>query len=284
MEPRDDLLLTLESNEQYHADVRCVSSSMLKRLAESPRIYEGTYVTREIKNKDAQHFVTGNGVHCLSLEGLQEYRKRYAESPHDDKRRKPYLDWKKEMLAERPGVECLSASEAYGIRRAVQSLETHPVIQHIARAEGPVEKSHRWRQETHGGVWCKFRPDKVVPSMRLILDLKTISTLSEYQWRKNASDLWYDVQAAHYEAGARAFYGDGDWIVMFAVVESAPPHRRRVYELSSADLEAGREQWDKLLTDWMERNNSGDWSEPDEDDVIATDLSAFTSRRKSNGR
>jgi len=269
-------IVTTETNEEYHEDISHVSSSMLKSLLDSPRIFEGKHITGTIKESQAKHFVIGRAVHCLALEP-QFFNQQFAIAPCNDRRLKPFKSWAATQEAEK---QLLTKDEGAHVIAAVKSLGSHPTFGSCMASGGVVEQSHRWVDEDAGGVPCRFRPDKLCLNTRIVLDLKTVETCSAYRFQKNAADFWYDVQAAHYEAGAVECYGDVAWYVLFAVVEVKPPYRMRIFKLSDDDLEAGRVWRDHAMQEYARRTLEDDWADRDETNIIPTELAKFTRFRK----
>lgn len=242
----------------YHADTSHVTASMLKTLRKSPRIYEATYITKSIWSEPSREMLIGSAVHCLALEP-DEFDDRYIVNPHESRRTKAYKEW-----AAEESREVLTLSEMHRVKRAATALSGNPCIAVALTADGKVENTFRWVcPETK--VPCKFRPDKIAG--RVVLDIKTTSECSEAYFTKQVADFGYHLQQAHYIAGAESCTGQPGWSFVFGVVETKPPYRCRAYRLDDEAASIGAEVRWELLTDLRSRLESGDWSEPYEQEL-----------------
>lgn len=258
----------MESNAQYHADTTHVSNSMLKALGDSPRLFEAKYVTKTFPEKKLDHFKFGTAVHMAALEP-EVFAEAYAVGPEgsNDKRLKRWKDFAKQY--DGTDVTPLTDNEASQITCCVRALRSNAFVRLALDSPGYIEQSFRWTCQFTDAA-CKYRPDKVCPDANLILDIKTIETLTDAKFAWNASDYGYDTQEAHYREGAAAQFGQSDrWQMIFGVVESTPPFRCRAFHLDEQWLEFGYSKRKALLLDYQTRMQSGDWSETDEDQLIA---------------
>lgn len=258
----------MESNIQYHADTSHVSNSMMKALNDSPRVFEGKYITKTIPQKKADHFTIGTAVHTAALEP-EVFAEAYAVGPEgaNDKRIKRWKDFAKQY--EGMDVTPLTDKEAAQIAACVRALRSNAFVRLALDERGHVEQSFRWTCR-YTDVPCKYRPDKVCQAAKLILDIKTIDTLTDAKFAWNASDFGYDTQEAHYREGAAMQFGDSDqWKMIFGVVEATPPFRCRAFCLDDDWLEFGYSKRKALLLDYQSRMQSGDWSEADENQLVA---------------
>ena len=265
--------VTDEPNSDYHADHSHVSSTMLKRFRQSPRIYEAHYVTKTMPEESKHCFDIGDGVHAFALEP-DRFAEEFAISPEgiEDKRLKPWKEWAKEQD---PNATLLKHGDAMMIARCVESLRKIPIVNMFLDTDGLVEQSHRWLcTETH--MDCKFRPDKIFPKQRCVLDLKTTQSLDDMRFSYDARDYGYDLQQVHYVDGASTLYGGdpADWMFLFAVVETKAPHRSRVYQLSDGDVIVATEDRIALLNEIRERQSINNWAEVDEHEIKTITLPA----------
>ena len=260
---------TYETNEQYHADTSCVSASMLKALNESPRIYEGKYITNEISREPSAAMQLGSAVHCLALEP-ETFDDQYQVCPEDcsDKRTKKYKDWAKTADDTK---EILKHQQVVDAHRCVTSLKANKIIGLVLGSDGLIEQSERWTCE-QTGIRCKMRLDKICVEQQVIMDLKKTSSLTEREFASQVVKFGYYIQAAHYLEGARVTFGGDNWRFVFGVVEESAPFRSRAFELEQPALEMGRDDRERLLVDYARRMESGDWSEPNERDLLTLEL------------
>lgn len=264
-----------ETNSQYHADTSHVSASMLKALNKSPRIYQATYVTGELAFKETPAMALGTAIHTFALEP-EVFDKEYAVSPHSDKRKKDYKDWAKAN----EGRKLLSFDEAVVLDRCLDSLRSIPVVRTILDAEGLTEESVRF-EDSLSQVPCKCKSDKVLPEKRLILDIKTTNDLSKRSIEYACEDFGYHIQDAHYRTAWATHTATDvdDWQMVFAFVETKPPYRSQAVMLDWDSRSVGMDLRQKLLSEWIVRNESGDWSQHGEHEILEVTLPSVYRRR-----
>jgi hypothetical protein len=146
----------------------------------------------------------------------------------------------------------------------VQALNNHPefaaIMSQPRRVEVPFEFDlfgHRF----------KAKPDCIVDSMRLILDIKTTDDASPDRWKWSAVDYGYHRQAWIYQeaVGGQDFER---YRFIFAVVEKPKPSTRGIpptvalYELDDATMEMGEQDTWRLVQDYESRTTKGFWQQP----------------------
>ena len=261
-----------ESNADYHSDVSHVSSSMLKTLNESPRLFEARYIKRTLPSKESPAMRIGTAVHCYTLEP-DRYADEYIVNTHKNRTVKAYKDWAKTV----DGKEILNYSEHAVVESCANSLLSIPVLARLLESDGPVEQSIR-AEDCEPGVPCKIRCDKIVIGGRcFVVDIKTVAEWSERKFAYACQDFGYHIQAAHYASIASQHY-DVDlpnWSVIFAAVETQAPFRSRGCVLDDASYTKGFEDRYRLLCEYQDRMASGDWSEPNEHELTPITLPAL---------
>jgi hypothetical protein len=145
----------------------------------------------------------------------------------------------------------------------VQALNNHPefaaIMAQPRRVEVPFEL------ELFGHPF-KAKPDCIVDSMRLILDIKTTDDASPHRWQWSAVDYGYHRQAFIYQGALRQSTGKG-YRFVFAVVEKPKPSTRGIpptvalYELDDATIEMGCDDTQRLVRDYEDRTSNGWWQQ-----------------------
>lgn len=249
-----------ETNNQYHADNVYVSASMLKTLHESPRVFEAKYITRTMPSKSSAAMNIGTAVHCLALEH-NAFDDRYVINKFKDRRTKAYKEWASMMFDK----EVLTPSEHDTIRRCVDALRSVKLIERLLDTPGDIEQSQRCIDE-ETGVPVKSRPDKAIHNSKLLLDIKTISMLTDREFSWACQNFGYHVQDAHYTSIASQLSG-GKFSMVFAVVETSEPFRARAFVLCDDSRAEGMNDRLRLLSEYQARKESGDWSELGEQEL-----------------
>lgn len=260
-----------ETNEQYH-DRSDISASMLKDMNRSWRVFEATWITKQIKRNPTASMELGTAIHAAVSEP-ERFHCEYVTDPGLDRRTKAYKEW---LSTIDKSMRVIRKDDLETVVRCRDSLHSHPIIKRFLDAEGRCEVSHYWTcPET--GVPCKFRPDKIIPHGQCVLDIKTTQSVDGFD--KAVADFGYHLQAAHYIRGAEHRYGGEDWIFLFAVVETNPPYRCRAISLDSEALGIGFDTRERLLSEYVHRLNSDDWSDPDEIELVTVSLPSWFLRK-----
>jgi hypothetical protein len=146
----------------------------------------------------------------------------------------------------------------------VQALNNHPefaaIMEQPRRVEAPFEFDlfgHRF----------KAKPDAIIDSMKLILDIKTTDDASPHKWQWSAVDYGYHRQQIIYREALKE--KTGEWYrFIFAVVEKPKPSTRGIpptvalYELDSDTVLMGYEDTQRLVQDYETRRETKNWQQP----------------------
>lgn len=258
------------SNEEYHADKTSIGSTMLKRLDESPRVYEAEYITCESENTPTEALARGTAIHTSILEPDSFYDRYTVVPSHcSDRRTKAYKEWAASID---PGLIELKADELALIRRCTLAVLQNPLAARLVAMEGMIEKSIFWTDEATG-LPCKFRFDKIAADV--VIDIKSIDGCTDRKIDQSIEKYRYYLQEAHYLAGAEAEFGERDWKFYFIFVETSSPYRVRVRCLDPDYSLFGASRRNELLYEFAERSASKDWSEPNEHDLVSVPLPSW---------
>ncbi len=256
-------MATTETNEEYHADHRYVSSSGLKMLRASPRLFERRII-EGVPEPPKTEFIEGNAAHTLALEP-SEFAKRYAICPYNvDARRKQFKDWAKDLDE---AIQPLTTKQGSMVNEMVVSLRSDPLIKSVLDKEGHIERSIRWTNpET--GVNVRCRCDKFMPGV--IVDLKTIASIDRIA--VNCADCEYALQRACYSEGVEAWTGKPVEMFVFIFIEKAEPYRCRAIDLEPYWQQQGVRHYLDALEDFKRRSELSDWSEPGESELTMIEI------------
>jgi exodeoxyribonuclease VIII len=254
-----------ETNEQYHAR-REMSASMLKRLDESPRLFEAHYVARTIESKQSDALRLGSAVHAAILEP-DVFHATYVVCPAEcsDKRTTKHKEWAKTV----EGREILTFDEWDRIKACCVAANRNEIAAMIIEAATVREKSFAY-SDFLTSVDCRVRFDALAGD--LIVDLKTVSDGSESAFVRSIADYRYHLQAAHYLEGFKTIDPSRDWQFVFITVETLAPFRCRVFKLDDEALMIAAERRTQLLESYKLRCESGDWSESGENEIVTLSL------------
>jgi len=222
-----------------------------------------------LPKKDTAAFAMGHAVHCLALEP-ERFEERFAVAPKVDRRTTAGKVAWAEYLADCEGKTVLDEQDYADAVACVQALCNHAdfatIMAQPKRVEVPFEFDlfgHRF----------KAKPDCIVDSMRLILDIKTTEDASPHRWQWSAVDYGYHRQAFIYQGAIELSHANKERVAesyrfIFAVVEKPKPSTRGIpptvalYELDSETMRMGAEDTHRLVQDYEDRTANGWWQQP----------------------
>ncbi len=247
----------------YYAN-RALSHSKLSCLAQNPMEFKMRYVDDPptLPPKESDAFAMGHAVHCLALEP-ERFDERFAVAPKVDRRTTAGKVAWAEYLADCEGKTVLDEQDHADAIACVQALNNHAefatIMQQPRRVEVPFEFDlfgHKF----------KAKPDAIIDSMRLIIDIKTTDDASPHRWQWSAVDYGYHRQAYIYQH-ALAVETCQDYRFIFAVVEKPKPSTRGIpptvalYELNDETLIIGRHDAQMLVNEYERRLETNDWQQ-----------------------
>jgi hypothetical protein len=205
----------------------------------------------------------GHAVHCLALEP-NEFSNRFAIAPKCDRRTNAgKAEWA-QFLVDCEGKELLDDQQYEDALGCVQALNNHPEFATIMAQPRRVEVPFEFDLFGHR---FKAKPDCIVDSMRLILDIKTTDDASPHRWQWSAVDYGYHRQNSIYREALRS--DTGEWYrFIFAVVEKPKPSTRGIpptvalYELDDATIEMGCDDTLGLVREYERRLEENNWQQP----------------------
>jgi exodeoxyribonuclease VIII len=254
----------------YYA-IKALSHSMLSCLAQNPMECRMRYVDDppSLPPKDSAAFAMGHAVHCLALEP-NEFSNRFAIAPKCDRRTKEgKADWA-QFLVDCEGKELLDDQQYEDALDCVQALNNHPEFAAIMAQPRRVEVPFEFDLFGHR---FKAKPDAIIDSMRLILDIKTTDDASPHKWQWSAVDYGYHRQQYIYQQAVQL--KTNEWYrFIFAVVEKPKPSTRGIpptvalYELDPDTVRMGLEDACGLVLQYERRTKENDWQQLYSDGIV----------------
>jgi len=215
---------------QYHA-IEAMSSSGAKKMLRSPQHYR---LMRTTPNEPTPAMEFGTVVHCGVLEP-DLFPSIVATAPECDKRSKDgKAEWAAFTLAN-AGRIAMKAEELARARRCIDAIRAHPAASKLL-AGGRSEVSLFWEDGKYK-VPCKCRWDSLNHGGGI--DVKTTQDASPEGFARQAANLHYHVQAAHYISGHEHVLNESPQFFAFICVESEPPHAVACYVLPGNAILAG---------------------------------------------
>lgn len=212
---------------EYHSDKNAVSSSALKALMRSPA--HMLAALNGSANDESAARRLGTGVHTKVLE-VARYAREYVV--FDGRRQGTKWDL---FQARNVGKTILSLSEEAQVAGCTEATLVAPAVQGegcIYTVEdlvthGTVERNTYWVDEATG-LTCRIRPDLEIQNVTV--DLKTTDDARAESFGRQCQRLGYDLQAAFYTRGRRAFDIEGEHFpFVFVASELTAPHGVQVH-------------------------------------------------------
>lgn len=155
----------------------------------------------------------------------------------------------------------LSKAEYRACRGISHRVHTHPSAKQIFHTGWP-ETSIFWT-DRDTGVSCRGRLDWIYPEdvntkNRTIVDVKSTINASSNSFQRDVFKYGYHIQAAMYWDGLTSLgYNVGNFI--FSAWEKKPPFATALYYMTTELLNAGREEYKKLIKIYAECLESNTW-------------------------
>jgi hypothetical protein len=172
------------------------------------------------------------------------------------------------------GKKVLNEQDYADAVACVQALNNHPQFAAIMAQPRRVEVPFEFDLFGHR---FKGRPDAIIDSMKLILDIKTTDDASPDRWKWSALDYGYHRQQYIYREALHK--ATGEWYrFIFAVVEKPKPSTRGIpptvalYELDEATMEMGKQDTWGLVQDYEERTANEYWQQYYSDRIVSLRL------------
>ena len=252
----------------YHS-IDALSNSSLSVLKRSPTEFHARFVAKTLRQEETDAMRLGSAVHMLALEP-ERFDSEYAivEGPINPSTGNPYgRDTKKfqiwldqEMMQQTRKV--LLASEFAESLEVAKAFQSHLYIRAVMASglEKIYERGYEMAYLVEGQdpIRIKCKPDCVIPSEGLIIDLKTTSDPHPDVWRWSAEEYGYHRQAAIYLQAMEAYYGK-PFRFLFGVVRSRAPYEVGVYELDDDSISRGWSQVESLIAEYAQRKREDNW-------------------------
>lgn len=236
-------------NDDYYSRTEAVNWSSLKRLRDSAMAYRYWLGRRQ---EDTDAFALGRLVHSLVFEP-DTFEADYAIW-HGGRRAGKEWD---AFCSEHEGKTIFKAAEIEEAAAMAGAVRSHPLVAPYIDG-GTFELPIYWTDPATG-LLCKARPDWLRNRGNILLDLKTAQSIEGRRFGAAAARYGYHCQLAHYAAGVEHALG---WVpeqVKIVCVEKTAPYDVAIFNLTDADLYAGREEVDELLARLKAHQESDTW-------------------------
>lgn len=245
------------SNDEYH-NSEGISNSGLGLIDESPAsyIWNKNAPVNEDKTKALD---MGTALHCILLEP-DEFKDRFIIAPTFNRRTKDgrkeeceFIDGCAEL-----GKTIMTAEEGEQLNYMRDSVMAHPNARWLLEADGHSEASIYWTDKATGEK-CRIRPDRMINSRPIIIDVKKVEGLDRFQ--RQCFEFGYHRQAAMYTDGFKQHFGEEPSFLFLAVSStvSCGKYPVRVRPLSDRFFDMGHELYRYNLETYHHCRVNNDW-------------------------
>lgn len=252
----------------YHS-IDALSNSSLSVLKRSPTEFHARFIAKTLRQEETDAMRLGSAVHMLALEPRKfDAYYRIETGPINPSTGKPYgrdtkrfEAWLDQESGEDARIILLDDEFAESIEIA-KAFQSHLYIMAVMSlsSEKVFERGYEMAYLVDGQdpIRIKCKPDCVIPSEGLIIDLKTTSDPQPDNWKWSAEDYGYHRQAAIYLQAMEAYYGK-PFRFLFGVVRSKAPYEVGVYELDEDSIHRGWAQVESLIAEYAQRKREDNW-------------------------
>lgn len=241
--------------EHYHADPDSVSNTMLSAMNKSPAHCYWLHLAPGRPEREATDAaLAGTLAHTAILEpaALQaRYVVKTGGMRFSTKEGMAWRDAQTRQIISRDDMEAAEAQRAAALRvTALRNL----------LSSGDAESSVFWK-DAATGLRCRARPDWMHwtgKQRATVLDIKTISDLTETTVQRAIAAYGYHRQAAHYTAGLQACGIEVEEFV-FGFVSASYPFLAVAYVLDDETAQQGRDEVAELLDRFANCKRLGEW-------------------------
>jgi len=260
--------------EQYHGGPG-ISKSGLDDISRSPAHYYALHLDpRRPPEKERAGQLEGNLAHCAVLEP-GEFTRRYITLPPDAPPRPTdamrnakapsessvaRVAWWDAFGAAAAGKQIISSEQYEVAMRQAESIRRLPEIS-AALAIGEPEASVYWT-DPDTGVLCRCRPDWAHPVGEtgvILIDVKTFSSASPEEFRRQVARKRYHVQDAWYRDGYQVASGREVLAFIFATVETEWPYAASALCIDADGVQQGRRDYRRDVNRYAKCMGANEW-------------------------
>jgi len=199
-------------------------------------------------------FRIGRAFHTLLLEP-RKFNRQYTIMPLCDCRTKEGKTIYEAFKQNNDGKEILTQKDFDQLDVMGDAIKKQVIYRYIQ--QGEAEVCIVW-EDKKTGLLCKARIDYVHRKHAILIDLKSTTDASKYEFSKAIYNYGYFQQAAWYSDGWKILTGDEPCFV-FLPVEKTPPYAVACYEVPEIDINAGRQSYRKALNIYAECVKKNEW-------------------------
>jgi exodeoxyribonuclease VIII len=272
------------SNDDYHNGPG-VSKSHLDKMAVSPAFYRFHYRKTDEEKKEvveedgASDKNFGTAFHTAVLEPDLLSSTVVIAPTSINKRTKVGKQEFADFMAQNKHKVVVDVGEHDLLLKMRDAVHRHPVARHFARADGGMIENSFYGYDPKNGLLRKCRPDKIIESGELIIDLKSTKDASPRGFALDATNYTYYLQPPWYLDTMELAVGWTAENFVFLAVEKEPPFQIGIYYAQQHDIELARAECQRLADLIAECDASGYWYDYTKSEAMPLDLPPWTWRK-----
>lgn len=228
-----------------------ISQSNLKEILKTPADY-----AHRLANplKETESMRRGSAVHCALLEGVDVCEERFIQEKKFPRTKIGSVEaglWK-EAKAGKTVLKSNDFSAVYGMFKACN--ENSQFTKLLSCSVNEVSFLYQVSD-----MWLTGTIDLVIEKAQCLGDFKTTSNADTISFTQSVQNYGYHFQAAYYLDAYNAITGSTYSRFVMPVVESSPPYKTRLFSLSEATIDKGRELYLSALQTLSECTATGIW-------------------------
>ncbi len=199
----------------------------------------------------------GDAIHAALLEP-DRYAAEYVVAPKFDRRTTVGKEGAAAFAAASAGKIVLDAEDGKMVDLIRGSAMAHPTARFLLEAAGTVEDSLYWHDPVTGEL-CKCRMDKRLHDHPIIVDVKSVADISQFQ--RQLEEFGYWLQDGMYSEGYERHFGEPPGF-LFLVVQTSRALKRypvAVFELDAQSKSEGRAEFRRLLDAYHDASTRGEF-------------------------
>jgi exodeoxyribonuclease VIII len=235
------------TNEDYHADKHYFSSSQIKHALTSPAHFKHFVLDKNSKQKSTSAMELGTLIHTVVLEP-HTFDDNYIVYDGDTNADGSVPRASARLLENKHPLHKVVSKKWYETAcKARMNIESYPAANNLIYSKDAEYEPSYFAECPDTGLKLRVRPDMIDLGNGVIVDLKTTSAKSKYEFMKDATyNYHYDLSAYMYLYVVYLLTGKQCDFYFFTVgKEDFVPVA--VYKASNTFLEAGKSKFFKAI-------------------------------------
>lgn len=241
--------------DDYHQG-EGVSKSTLDLIRRAPALVQ--WSKNAPRSEDTAAVDLGDAFHAVMLEPFR-FPDQYIVAPECDRRTTEGKNDYRHFMRSKGDRHALTGEQGVQLSLMRRSVLAHPTAKRLLSLPGDIEPSIYWIDPITG-LLCRIRPDKLIRSEGLIVDLKTTADMENFGL--SIKDYRYYVQDPFYTEGYTQHFGEpprGFIFIVCSTTKSAGRYPVRVFVLKDEERSDGETEYREDLNSYAECVRTGNF-------------------------